>query len=399
MMAEARPHCYRCDKPASMCLCGHLTPIPNEVGVHVLQHPRERRHPLGTARLLRLGLASVSIHGLQMEGRSAVCVPVSLPQGAALLYPSEDARDLASLTVEERPKHLVVIDGTWAQAHRIFRDNPWVSALPCYRLAPDVGSRYRIRIEPRLECLSTVESVVAALRCLHDDLQGTETLISAFDAMIDDQIAASKKSSTHFHGKRTSGRPTNHIPHALLASDARIVVAYTETAPPQRGDSGPPFRLSAVSLDGEVFDRMVQTKNAPDAYLSELMGLESQALDTAQPIHQVMAEFREFCEGSRCRLPRGGLAKKALLQRTPLVLVSWNVKTQRWLEERMGDATCISLKAVWANISRARVPALDKLVGTLGLATEYLPVTGRAGRRLSQAHAMTRHILDGANAA
>ncbi|MBT3223432.1 MAG: DTW domain-containing protein, partial [Proteobacteria bacterium] len=290
MMAEARPHCYRCDKPSSMCLCGHLTPIPNEVGVHVLQHPRERRHPLGTARLLRLGLASVWVHVLQLEGRSAVCAPVSLPQGAALLYPSADARDLGSLTAEERPKHLVVIDGTWAQAHRIFRDNFWISDLPRYRLAPGAGSRYRIRTEPRLECLSTVESVVTALRCLQHDLHGTETLISAFDAMIDDQIAASTRSATHFRGKRTSGKSRRHIPPALLAADARIVVVYTETAPPQRGDFGPrePIRLSAAFLDdGGVFDRMMLAKTAPGSYLSNIMGLESHALDSAQPADQV----------------------------------------------------------------------------------------------------------------
>ncbi|MGK0348024.1 MAG: hypothetical protein ACI855_004113, partial [Myxococcota bacterium] len=40
---DARPYCYRCDKPESMCLCAHLTPIANTVGIHVLQHPAERR--------------------------------------------------------------------------------------------------------------------------------------------------------------------------------------------------------------------------------------------------------------------------------------------------------------------------------------------------------------------
>jgi hypothetical protein len=61
----------------------------------------------------------------------------------------------------------------------------------------------------------------------------------------------------------------------------------------------------------------------------------------------------------------------------------------------MGDAVCVSLKAVWANISRVRVPALDELVDSLGLTAADLPVTGRAGRRLSLAHTMARHILNG----
>ncbi len=346
----------------------------------MLQHPQERRHPIGTARLLRLGLSDVRVHGLALSGKSAVCAPADLPRGAGLLYPSAGARDLATLAVDERPSHLVVIDGTWTQAHRLFRDNPWMSALPRYRLPAGEGSRYRIRAEPRHECLSTVESVVAALRILEPDLRGTGTLVSAFDAMIDEQIEASARPSTHSRRVRARQRPPRSVPEALLAPDARIVVVFTEASP--RGvevsKARVPLRIAAVSLDGtQVFDRIVRGTAAPDAYLTDRMGLERAAIDAGRPCHEVMAAFDEFC----------GAAP---------VLVAWNVKTFRWFEESMSDVRCVALKGVWANLTRNRVPELGALVDALDLAPSGLPVTGRAGLRLTNAHAMAQHIVNGA---
>jgi len=367
-----------------MCLCSYLRPIPNAVGVHILQHRREHRHALGTARLLRLGLASVHVHVLDLQGKGGVSTPVALPEGAGLLYPSADSRDLATLPEEERPAHLVVIDGTWAHAHQICRDNPWLSDLPRYGLSPSEGSRYRIRAEPRLECLSTVESVVAALRCLQPDLEGTEMLDSAFDRMIDAQIAASVQGPTRVRKKLVRRRVCQAVPATLSAADARIVVVYGEASPLRAGEPQPrpPIRLSASSLDGEaVFDRMVQGRHGPSAQQAAHLELGLHDFDAAQPLHEVMGAFRAFCEAAS-----GG---------APMVLVSWGVWTHRWLQATTDDVPCILLKGVWANVSRERVPDLDVVVSGLGISPPELSLRGRAGRRLAQACAMTRHILTG----
>jgi DTW domain-containing protein YfiP len=381
---EARPHCYRCDKPQSMCLCEHLRPIPNAVGVHILQHPREHRHPLGTVRLLRLGLASVHVHVLDLQGNGGVSTPVALPEGAGLLYPSADARDLATLAEDERPAHLVVIDGTWAHANRIYRDNSWISALPRYRLSPSEGSRYRVRAEPRQECLSTVESVVAALRCLQPNLVGTEMLESAFDHMIDAHIAVSVRKPNQVRRKRVRQRVCQTVPNVLSAADARIVVVHAEAAPFRDGDSRfrTPIRLSATPLDGGVvFDRMVQTRSTPRPHEAAHMGLGLHDFDSAEPLDEVMGAFRAFCEGAS----GGG----------PLVLVFWGVWTYRWFQRTTDDVPYVLLKGVWANISRDRVPGLDVVVSGLGITIPDLPLKGRAGRRLAHACALTRHILSG----
>jgi DTW domain-containing protein YfiP len=383
---QPRPYCYRCDKPAPMCLCGHLSPIPNAVGVQVLQHPAERRHALGTARLLRLGLQSVRVHVLGLRAGSAVAPPVALPPGAGLLYPSPEARELTELAPEDRPSHLVVIDGTWSQAHRLYRDNAWIASLPHYRLSPEVGSNYRIRTEPRAECLSTVESVVAALRCLQPGLEGTDALLAAFDAMIDAQIEAASRPSIHPRRSPQRKIPAQPVPAVLRGADARIVVAYTEAEPRWRQSTqpGPPIRLSAVTLDGSrVFDRLIRSDRPPDAYVAAQMELHAEALGEADDRATVLADFRAFCHAGAGPAP---------------VVVSWNVRTFRWLEAGLGGTRCVLLKGVWANICKTRVPELEPLVQGLGLDPPDLEVTGRAGRRLAFALAMTRHIRAGVRA-
>jgi DTW domain-containing protein len=388
---QPRQTCYRCFKPSSMCICASLEPIANEVAIHVLQHPRERHHPIGTARLLRLGLSSVRVHVLKLIGKGGTSAPVALPEGAGLLYPSADARDLATLAVEDRPRDLVVIDGTWAHANQIHRDNEWVSALPCYRLTPQEESRYRIRAEPRPDCLSTVESVVGALRCLQPDLSGTETLLTAFDAMIDAQIEASARPSRHSK-KRARLEAARAVPDALRAPGARILVVYTERAPPVREPDAAPrgvIRISAVTLDGaRQFDRMVQAERAPDAYLRDRMGLEADAMDSARPAAEVVLDFQEFCDARR-----GGPGSDPG-ERELTVLATWEPRIHRWLQACLPEVPAVLLKGAWGNMSRVRVGGLEDIVQALGVAVPEGRVTGRAGRRLMLACAMTHHLRD-----
>ena len=140
------------------------------------------------------------------------------------------------------------------------------------------------------------------------------------------------------------------------------------------------MRLSAMSLDDEgCFDCFIHTDIQPDAYESEQMGLSMNELDSAHPIETVLASFREFCDN--------------LGQGRPIILLSWGRWTYRWCSSTFPEWTCISLKKVWANVSRAPVPNLDVLVEKIGVSTKNAEISGRAGRRVSNAHAMAQYIL------
>ncbi|MBX3023992.1 DTW domain-containing protein [bacterium] len=184
---EARASCYRCFKPRVACICDAVRTVANRTPVTILQHPRERFHALGTVRIARLGLARARVEWCA-PWEDASAIRQRLPGDAALLYPGPAARDLATLAPRERPRHLVVIDGTWFLAKKIYDAHSWLRALPHVALTPRRPSAYRgLRREPQAHCLATVEAIVGALRIIEPETTGLDGLLAAFAAMLDRQ--------------------------------------------------------------------------------------------------------------------------------------------------------------------------------------------------------------------
>src|SRR5205814_1576628 len=115
----------------------------------ILQHPRERRVRIGTARLAHLGLANSELRlGVRFDEDARVRRLGG--EVAALLYPG-GACD-PTVLADGSPATLVVVDGTWGEARKLVSRNPVLGTLP--RIGVDLGrpSRYRIRREPALHC-------------------------------------------------------------------------------------------------------------------------------------------------------------------------------------------------------------------------------------------------------
>lgn len=141
-------------------------------------------HPLGTARIAQLGLARGRLVACaQWADRSALAA--RLPPQTALLYPAAGARDLSSFAPDEPPRHLVLIDGTWFHAKKIYDAQPWLRDLPPVRLAPGEPSRYRgFRREPRALYVATGEAIVYARRVLEPGTRGLDGLVPSFTARV-----------------------------------------------------------------------------------------------------------------------------------------------------------------------------------------------------------------------
>jgi DTW domain-containing protein YfiP len=183
-----RPVCYRCFKPRVACICGLIEPVANRTGIIILQHPRERFHAIGTVRIARLALRNVRVE-LCSPWMESSAIRAQLPERSALLYPTSDARELATLPVEDHPHHLVILDGTWFHAKKIYDAHRWLRDLPQLRLTPTEPSRYRIRPEPRQSYVATLEAIVYALRLLEPQTPGLDGLLRSFVAMVDWQAA------------------------------------------------------------------------------------------------------------------------------------------------------------------------------------------------------------------
>src|SRR5882724_229278 len=127
---QPRAVCIRCRRPESVCYCGHITPLESTTKVVLLQHPRERDVPIGTARMASLCLCDAELHiGVHWRGSSALPRALSDPaRPAVLLYPGRGAIDVVQHP-PETPVTLIVVDGTWSQTKKVVRENPELAAL------------------------------------------------------------------------------------------------------------------------------------------------------------------------------------------------------------------------------------------------------------------------------
>ncbi len=201
-----RASCPTCYRPVDLCLCADLPRVANRTGIVVLQHVREHLHPFGSARMLVQSLRRSElrvVRGPRPAAATAGRFPqvslhhaMAVPPRTGLLYPHPDARLLGALEPDELPDHLVLLDGTWAHAKRIYDDNPWLHDLPHYAIAPRRPSRYLVRREPRPECVSTLEAAVEALQRLEPELAGTEALLALFARMNLEQVARREAATT-----------------------------------------------------------------------------------------------------------------------------------------------------------------------------------------------------------
>lgn len=186
--SESRAFCSDCDFLKSRCLCDTLKNIPNNTHLIVLQHPSESKHPLNTVRIMKKSFKEMTVmvgedFSNDLKLNTLLC---DTKNECALLYPGP-----ASEVLDEKSNktitHLILIDGTWRKAKKIFLLSKNLQTLPAIKLNPEENSEYRIRKSPTEGALSTLEASVEALKYLEPKLD-TTSAVASFHKMIDLQI-------------------------------------------------------------------------------------------------------------------------------------------------------------------------------------------------------------------
>lgn len=386
-MSDSEPplRCLRCLRPQTLCYCDDLPSVETRTRLVVLQHPHERTHPFGTARLVKLCMPNASVHVPTPGFTGTLEKQVEVPPDAAVLYPHPDADDLADLPKEQWPSTLIAIDGTWSHAKRLYRENPWLRQHRHVKLQPSEPSNYRIRREPKPEYISTIEAIVEALRIVEPEHERLDELLQAFDRMIDTQI---EHRSTRRVSRFRSARRREPKAIARLLYDPRIVACYAETAPLGPDDAPGSARellhWVAARIDtGETFEAVIRPEREPpsDEHLFH-MDITRAELDAGEPVDAARSRFEAFA-------PAG----------TPFA--SWTPTTLAWGKAMLPETfEHTLLKASYCNKVQRNSGLLEDVVEREGLTLPALPCRGRAGRRLANALAVARWLrtLKDANA-
>ncbi len=379
-----RSVCAGCSRPSVVCLCASIRRIATRTRVVILQHPRESDVRINTARLVELQLERAERHvAVKLSEVPGFTARLSDPAAPPiLLYPGPEARDLAEAP-PDGPVTLVVLDGTWWQAKKLFQQNPELARLPRYSLSPSAPSRYRIRREPALHCVSTIEAIGEALTLLEPPGFDREAWLLPFDAMVEHQLHFAQSHNARRHLANRGAAPKPRLPKLLLEREADLVVAYGEANAWTRG--------SALGGDAEVLQwvaERVQTGERFEALLAPRRPLSPSFEVHAHVASEVVLAGESF---------EGFLQRWRAFTRPTDLLAGWGFyASERLAAEGVSLPERLDLRGLARRQLRKKTGEVGACAAELGAVVPKPWALGRAGERLSAAVAVTRALVDAA---
>jgi DTW domain-containing protein YfiP len=154
--------------------------LENKISIRVLQHPKEKKHPLNTIHLARLCLSDIEIRHTPITSKECL----KWIQGTALLFPNQNSLPLP----KNHTGPLLLLDATWPKAMGMFLSIPALKNITCYHLPNIHKGEYRIRKAPNPQSLSSLETIATALEYLENTPHKYDTLREVLRARIDMQI-------------------------------------------------------------------------------------------------------------------------------------------------------------------------------------------------------------------
>ena len=272
--------------------------VDSRTRVVFLQHPRERRVAIGTARMAHLSLPNSELHvGVDFTDHARLAQLAAHPERVAVLFPGEEAMSLEEARAHP-PETLIVVDGTWPLARKVVKSNPMLAALPRIGFVPRRPSNYRIRAEPEDHCVSTIEAVVEVLGALEGGQERFDTLLHAFDFMVDTQIDRQSTRTTPHRRRlyKSAWQPPLEL-RTLAAHFEHLVLLYAEANAHPAELEQPSELVHLVALrvaTGERFETVLAPRQPLARSTSLHVELSEETLRAGEAVERGLARFQAF---------------------------------------------------------------------------------------------------------
>lgn len=209
--------CTQCFQRDQKCYCDLIQPIDPKIKFVILIHPIEVKRKIASGRMTHLSLLnSELIKGEDYTYNTRVNDLLDDPKNQCMiLYPGRNSFNITNRANEcgvqsDKKTVLFVIDGTWATARKTMRLSQNLKSLPQICFTPPKPSRFRVRKQPKPECLSTIEAVHHSIELLGEacgfDVKSRkhDQLLKLFDQFVDRQISYVSSSSRPRYPNRIS---------------------------------------------------------------------------------------------------------------------------------------------------------------------------------------------------
>lgn len=150
---------------------------------YLLTHSQELLKPTNTGQLVKQFLEDTIIEPwsrveppeqlIEMLKSGQYTVRLVFPESFAIYQQVDEA--LNNQIAETKPRLYIVIDGTWQQARKIYRQSPYLHTIPLCQIESPQSSQYTLRRNQRDSGLCTAE-VVAEIMRLEGDVNTAESL-------------------------------------------------------------------------------------------------------------------------------------------------------------------------------------------------------------------------------
>jgi len=155
-------HCPRCLLNTAICLCLDVPRVVTRTRIVIVRHVAELRLSSNTGRFAGLALPNSCIY--EYGAGEPFDQSLLREPDTALLYHTGPVRKL-----EPPPRQLIVLDGTFRQARRMYKRLGALRELPELALPPPLVPPLRLREPPHPGGMSTLEAIAHALALLEGE--------------------------------------------------------------------------------------------------------------------------------------------------------------------------------------------------------------------------------------
>ncbi len=219
-----REFCLNCFRPLSYCLCAFIRTFETRTRFVLLMSPQETKKTRnGTGRLAHLALSNSEIFmGLDFSTHPNIQdLLFDEKYNPFILYPGKTSKDISVYNPEQLSKNgkiplVFVIDGTWKAAKKMMKMSQNLHDLPRISILPKEPSRFLIKQQPNVLCLSTIEAIFFLLIELEnkglENLHGRhENLLEVLDQMVKIQLAHINDSTGRGYRKKDGTSPREKV--------------------------------------------------------------------------------------------------------------------------------------------------------------------------------------------
>ncbi|KMV32292.1 cytoplasmic protein [Photobacterium swingsii] len=178
--------CRHCMLRPHLCICSHKPVIESNAAFLLVMYDDEVLKPSNTGRLIAdLFQDTFAFIWSRTEPNAEMLALLEDPQWQPyVIFPEEYAtpeRVVNDVQLEQGKRPLfIMLDGSWAEAKKMFRKSPYLNKFPVMSINPEKPSRYTVRVASKENQLGTAE-VAARIIDVFGEQNNAETLDLWFD--------------------------------------------------------------------------------------------------------------------------------------------------------------------------------------------------------------------------